>query len=62
MNSIDAQQVTFTRGDPPYHGEIYMMIWHDKGRSILVLDDNGRFVPLDKESGGALADLLKDLG
>lgn len=40
---------------------VMLVIWHDKGRSILVLEDDGSFKPLDRSSAGALADLLDDL-
>jgi hypothetical protein len=45
----------------PERNSFILVLWHDKGRSILVLEDNGSFSPLDKSSAGALADLLEDL-
>jgi hypothetical protein len=41
---------------------IYLILHHDKGRTILELRDNGEFVPLEPESAGALADFLVDAG
>jgi hypothetical protein len=61
MESIEAQVVSFARGDPPYRDKLYMIIWHDKGRSILGLEGDGSFRPIDADSAGALADLLTDL-
>lgn len=43
------------------NGSIYLVISHDKGRTILVLGDDGAFRPYEAESAGALADLLEDV-
>lgn len=43
---------------------IYLDIYHDKGRTVLVLTDAMKvpaFIPKDEVSAGALADYLKDL-
>lgn len=59
MDEIEVQRAVFARTEEPK--AILLILWHDKGRSILSLDDEGRFVPVDPASGGALADLLEDL-
>ena len=56
---IEVQEAFFFRNHP--YNTVNLVLWHDKGRSILTLDDDGAFRPLDTDSGGALVDLLEEL-
>lgn len=56
MADVEVKAVFATQDDT-----VMLVLWHDKGRSISLLDNHGSFVPLDKPSAGALADLLDDL-
>lgn len=59
--SIEVQQATFSKYTYKHNNTVILVLWHDKGRTILTLDDDGAFRPLDTDSGAALVDLLKDL-
>jgi hypothetical protein len=56
---IEVQHAFFYRNVP--YKSVNLALNHDKGRTILTLDDDGAFRPLDTDSGNALADLLEDL-
>lgn len=50
-------QVTFELRD----GVTYMIIDHDKGRSVYALAPSHAWVPVDGQSAGAMLDLVRDL-
>jgi hypothetical protein len=41
-------------------GRVYLVIWHDKGKSTYARVD-GAWIPVDHDSHGAMNDLVKDL-
>lgn len=43
------------------HNSVMLVLWHDGGRCILVLDDDGAFRPLDTDSGSTIADWCERL-
>jgi hypothetical protein len=60
MSTIREDQLTADiRVDPA--GDIYLVLDHPKGRTVLCMDNDANFQPLDRAGASALADLLSDL-